>query len=214
MTFRIHALIATFAVLGLSLVNTLSAQPIPPPRAPNNAFGNFFTPGYGTSPNGGMYYGGPFGGWGGGGGGIGMFGGVGGMGFIPGAGGFGGFPGFGGVGGFGGFGGGFGGFGGMVGPYGRSTSGIGTQSSFGPFAPYVLNMQPVLFNNRGHWYSNYYGHWYPNGLANGSGVLTNGGRGGGLALLSGQQGPGTIGMGGGPASSMPGILGSPPGQGK
>src|SRR4051812_117347 len=27
---------------------------------------------------------------------------------------------------------------------------------------------PVVFNNLGRYYSNYYGHWYPNGIASGA----------------------------------------------
>jgi suppressor of tumorigenicity protein 13 len=70
-------------------------------------------------------------------------------------------------------------------------------------------MQPVVFNNRGHWYSNYYGHWYPNGLTNGVGVLSNGGNGGGFRMGSNSLiGSGAFGV---PNSSLPGLPGGPGG---
>jgi hypothetical protein len=72
-----------------------------------------------------------------------------------------------------------------LGPGTLFAPGFGQGNYYGPFAPYVLSTQPVVFNNRGHWYSLYYGHWYPNGLTSGIGVLSNGGNGGGYNRLVG-----------------------------
>ncbi len=98
---------------------------------------------------------------------------------------------------------------GGFGPNTALAPGFGSQSAYGPFAPYILSMQPVVFNNRGHWYSNYYGHWYPNGLTNGTGVLSNGGSVGGTRLggSSGLVGASTFGVGSAPVGGMgmPGV---------
>jgi hypothetical protein len=100
-------------------------------------------------------------------------------------------------------------------PAGQNTAltpGFGTQSYYGPWSPYVLNMQPVVFNNRGHWYSNYYGHWYPNGLTNGTGVISNGGTASGSRLGGGTGvlGVPTLGAGGlGVPGGLPGGVGVP-----
>ena len=100
---------------------------------------------------------------------------------------------------------------GGFGPNSALAPGFGSQNVYGPFAPYVLSMQPVVFNSRGHWFSNYYSHWYPNGLTNGTGVLSNGGtassaRLGGYPLLGGS----TFGV---PGSTLPGGMGMPGGIG-
>jgi hypothetical protein len=109
-----------------------------------------------------------------------------------------------------------------LGPNAGLIGGLGSQSYYGPFAPYILSKQPVVFNNRGHWFSNYYGHWYPNGLTNGTGVLSNGGTafriggtagGGGLlganAPGAGLSAGGLGGGAGGAAGAMPGGLAMP-----
>jgi hypothetical protein len=103
------------------------------------------------------------------------------------------------------------------GGFGQNTAGtlgLGNQNGYGLFAPYVLSMQPVVFNNRGHWYSTFYGHWYPNGLTNGTGVLSNGGSASGVRLGGGPLvGASTFGLGGAFAPSgsggMPAGLGMP-----
>jgi hypothetical protein len=97
---------------------------------------------------------------------------------------------------------------GQVGAFGPGNvlgQGFGNQTYYGPWAPYVLAMQPVVFNNRGHWFSNYYGHWYPNGLTNGIGVLSNGGTAGGFRLGANPMiGSGAFGV---PNTSLPGLPG-------
>jgi hypothetical protein len=111
---------------------------------------------------------------------------------------------------------------GQAGAFGPGTvvgPGFGNQTYYGPWAPYILAMQPVVFNNRGHWYSNYYGHWYPNGLTNGVGVLSNGGTAGGYRLGAnplvgsgafGVPNSALIGMpGAGAGAGMPGGIGMP-----
>lgn len=108
---------------------------------------------------------------------------------------------------------------GAFGPNTGLVGGLGSQSNYGPFAPYVLSKQPVVFNNRGHWYSNYYGHWYPNGITNGTGVLSNGGTafriggaGAGVGLFGGGGGVGGGGIsqpGGGAIGQVPGGLAMP-----
>lgn len=100
---------------------------------------------------------------------------------------------------------------GVFGPNNALVPGFGNQSVYGPFAPYILSMQPVVFNNRGHYYSTYYGHWYPNGLANGTGVISNGGTAGGMRFGgSGLVGASTFGVPPGagvgvPNAAMPGL---------
>jgi hypothetical protein len=85
------------------------------------------------------------------------------------------------------------------------------QAYYGPFAPFILAQQPAVFNNRGHWYANYYGHWYPNGLTSGVGVLSNG------LGASSRLGPINLGLGGSTnlpgagAQQVPGVLGMPGG---
>jgi hypothetical protein len=113
---------------------------------------------------------------------------------------------------------------GGVGPNTVLSPGFGTQNYYGPWAPYILSMQPVVFNNRGHWFSNYYSHWYPNGLTSGVGVLSNGGTagnfrvgaspliGGGAFGVPGPAVPGMPGAGGGfmpGGGAMPGGIGLP-----
>jgi hypothetical protein len=107
---------------------------------------------------------------------------------------------------------------GGFGPNNVLAPGFGSQGYYGPWAPYILSMQPVVFNNRGHWYSNYSGHWYPNGLTNGTGVLSNGGTGGVPRFVGGAGSIGgpASGVGGfGPATGMvmPGGIGAPGGFG-
>jgi hypothetical protein len=63
--------------------------------------------------------------------------------------------------------------------------------------------QPVVFNNRGRWYSNYYGHWYPGGVKNGSGVLSTSGFGGVGGLSGGAAGIGGAGIGSGAGGGSP-----------
>lgn len=95
--------------------------------------------------------------------------------------------------------------GGAVGAGGVLAAGFGNQNPYGPFTPYILAMQPVVFNNRGHWYSNYYSHWYPNGLTNGVGVLSNGGATGGGFRTGANAliGSGAFGV----SNSLPGLPG-------
>jgi hypothetical protein len=92
---------------------------------------------------------------------------------------------------------------GAFGPNNALGPGFGNQAYYGPWAPYILSMQPVVFNNRGHWYSNYYGHWYPNGLTSGVGVLSNGGTAGGSRLGANPLiGAGAFGV---PGAAVPGV---------
>lgn len=112
--------------------------------------------------------------------------------------------------------------GGAMGPggLGAGPGGLGynpfNSNYYGPWTPYFLASQPVVFNNRGHWYSNYYGHWYQNGLTNGSGVLSNGGNGGGGFRIganpligSGAFGVPNSGLMGVPGGGIQGGLGMP-----
>jgi hypothetical protein len=94
---------------------------------------------------------------------------------------------------------------GGFGPNSALAPGLGSQNNYGPFAPYILSMQPVVFNNRGHWYSNYYSHWYPNGLTNGVGVLSNGGTSGNALRFAGGAGNSAFGVG----AVLPGSAGMP-----
>lgn len=100
------------------------------------------------------------------------------------------------------------------GPGGIIGNNYGQGGAGGLFAPYILNSQPVVFNSRSHWFSNYYGHWYPNGLTNGTGALSNGGNGGGLRLTGVSP---TLGMLGAPSGSssiaLPGGGGAMPAAG-
>jgi hypothetical protein len=97
------------------------------------------------------------------------------------------------------------GAGGAFGPGTVLGPGFGNQQYYGPWAPYILAMQPVVFNNRGHWFSNYYGHWYPNGVTNGVGVISNGGTTAGYRLGANQMiGSGAFGV---PNMALPGLPG-------
>ena len=168
MTIRTPAIVAVLAALSLTGENRLSAQPIAPPRAPNNAFGSFFGGGSALMPNAGFGYNGT-------------------VNNIPRA--------------------------GTLNPYGTGVGNLGPFGGspyYGPYTPFILNRQPVVFNNRGHWYANYLGHWYPNGWTNGAGVLTNGGTGGGAYRLPGM---GMGGLGGTGGAILPGAGGSAPGVG-
>lgn len=115
---------------------------------------------------------------------------------------------------------------GVAGPFGGNAAGgagMGGQGAYGPWTPYFLSRQPVVFNYRGHWFANYYGHWYPNGRTSGLGVLSNGGIGGGGLRGGGTGFPGAggvtgfgsyggMGMSGGAGGmnmNMPGAGGGP-----
>lgn len=172
MSFRVSALVAGLAVMGLAEVAPVLAQPQAPIRPRYSTFGNIFSPSRG--PNG-VFMGnaqmqpfinpiGPQ-----------VAGVIGGQGFaVPGQ-----------------------GFvlpgqavpQALIGAYGldpnlRPTGVVGT------------------FNNLGHWYpggytggagGGYYGHWYPNGIANGRGILGYGGGGGGFVSAGGVVGGGMVG---------------------
>jgi hypothetical protein len=99
----------------------------------------------------------------------------------------------------------------QFGPRAFGQQGLLVAGADGTVTPYLvipMQSQPAVFNNLGHWYSNYYGHWYPNGVRSGLGVLANSGGGGVVGGVGGFGGGiGGIGMPGGV-----GGIGAPGGQ--
>ena len=154
MSFRVSALVAAAAVLGLGSVTPASAQPQAPIRPRSTAFGSIFTPGQqqqqfqqqqllNQALGGGVGAGFAQGG------------------FIQ--------PGLAGGAGFG--------YPGSLAYPQVLPAALAVNPELPPSG--IVG----TFNNYGHWYNQrgggYYGHWYPNGVANGRGILGAGSYGGG-----------------------------------
>ena len=180
MSFRVSAVVAATAVLGLGSLVPASAQPQAPVRPRYGTFGNIFSPSpQPFAPGGGAFgqnlpFANPIGPQVAGGGGVGQFGNFA-------------YPGL-----------------GYPGQVGFPAGFVGDPNLIYPQLP--ASGVVGTFNRPGH-RSGYYGHWYPNGVANGRGILGYGGGGGGFGGNYGGSGYGS-GIGGGVGPVIGGGRGS------